>query len=107
MKHLNTYITEYIIKKKLNKPIDSEHKYYPQTKEKLIENIKELLDKGETDFNCIDTSEITDMSNLFNPHYINITIPVNIDISNWNVSNVTDMRYMFAYCKKFDEDLSK
>ena len=31
MKHLNTYITEYIIKKKLEKPIDSEYKYHPQT----------------------------------------------------------------------------
>ena len=38
MKHLNTYITEYIIKKKLDTPIDSEYKYYPQTKEELIEN---------------------------------------------------------------------
>ena len=47
MKHLNTYenksfnikpmtsyITEYIIKKKLDNPIDSEHKYHPQTKER-------------------------------------------------------------------------
>ena len=65
MKHLNTYITEYIVKKKLDKAIDSEHKYHPQTKEELIKNIKELLDKGETDLNCIDTSSITDMSNLF------------------------------------------
>ena len=47
MKHLNTYITEYIIKKKLDKPIDSEHnyKYFPKTKEELISNIDELLDK--------------------------------------------------------------
>ena len=46
MKHLNTYITEYIVKKKLDKAIDSEHKYHPQTKEELVENIKELLDKA-------------------------------------------------------------
>ena len=45
MKHLNTYITEYIIKKKLDKPIDSEdhYKYFPKTREELIENIKELI----------------------------------------------------------------
>ena len=50
MKHLNQYITEYIIKKKLDKPIDSEdhYEYTPKTKEELIENIKEMLDKGET-----------------------------------------------------------
>ena len=67
MKHLNIYITEYIVKKKLDKPIDSEdhYKYTPKTKEELIENIKELLDKGETNLNCIDTSAITDMSHLF------------------------------------------
>ena len=58
MKHLNTYITEYIIKKKLDKPIDSErnYKYFPETKRELIDNIKELLDNEETDLNCIDTS---------------------------------------------------
>ena len=37
MKHLNTYITEYIIKKKLDNPIDSSgYKYHPNNKEKLI-----------------------------------------------------------------------
>ena len=37
MKHLNQFITEYIVKKKLDKPIDSEHnyKYCPKTKEEL------------------------------------------------------------------------
>ena len=42
MKHLNQFITEYIIKKKLDKPIDSEdqYEYYPETKQELIDNIK-------------------------------------------------------------------
>ena len=68
MKHLNTYITEYIIKKKLDKPIDSEHNYdyYPKTKNELIENLNELISKDIYNFNCIDTSDITDMLNLFN-----------------------------------------
>ena len=67
MKHINTYITEYIVKKKLDKFIDSEDRYdyCPNTKEELIDNIKELFDKGENNLNCIDTSNITDMSNLF------------------------------------------
>ena len=67
MKHLNTYITEYIVKKKLNKFIDSEdhYEYTPKTKIELLDNIKELFDKGETDLNCIDTSNITDMSYAF------------------------------------------
>ena len=104
MKHINQFITEYIIKKKLDKPIDSEYKYHPQTKEELIENIKELLYKKENDLNCIDTSAITDMSFLF----LNINVIIdNIDLSNWDVSNVTTMEGLFNNCKKFNCDLSK
>ena len=46
MKQLNQFINEYIIKKKLDKPIDSEdhYEYFPKTKKELIENIKELFD---------------------------------------------------------------
>ena len=113
MKHLNTYITEYIVKKKLDKPIDSEdhYKYTPKTKEELIENIKELLDKGETNLNCIDTSAITDMSHLFDmslKKIINYNLTnVYFDVSKWNVSNVKDMQFIFYDCIKFDCDLSK
>ena len=51
MKHLNTYITEYIIKKKLDKPIDSEdhYEYFPKTKDDLIENLNELIAKDKYD----------------------------------------------------------
>ena len=106
MKHLNTYITEYIVKKKLEKPIDSEdhYKYFPKTKQELRKNIQELLDKNIYDFNCIDTSEITDMSNLFNG--VKDTDKLNFDVSNWNVSKVKDMSNMFNGCGNFDCDLS-
>ena len=113
MKHLNTYITEYIIKKKLDKPIDSEHNYdyYPKTKDELIENLNELISKDIYDFNCIDTSNITDMTHLFDmslkkliKHNLRF---VNFDISDWDVSKVENMEYMFYDCKNFDCDLSK
>ena len=57
----------------------------------LKQLIKERTDEG--DFNDIDTSKITDMSNLFYrmPQF-------NGDISNWDVSNVTNMEYMFYWC---------
>ena len=105
MKHLNQFITEYIVKKKLDKAIDSEdhYDYFPESKEELTENIEELANKGIYDFNCINTSKITDMSNLFK--YIDL-YKVNFNISKWDVSNVTNMNYMFNGCISFDGDLS-
>ena len=106
MKHLNTYITEYIVKKKLDKFIDSEdqYKYTPKTKEELIDNISELLDNGKTDLNCINTSNITDMSHLF--ELCKNVSNNDFDVSRWNVSNVTDMVSVFENCTNFDCDLS-
>ena len=129
MKNINQFINEYIVKKKLDTPIDSEYKYHPKSKDELIENIKELISKDIYDFNCIDTSKITDMSNLFyNSKFENINIDVsnwnvhnvknmkgmffeynsfNCDLSGWDVSNVTDMSFMFDSCKNFNCNLSK
>ena len=107
MKHLNQFITEYIVKKKLDTPIDSEdhYEYYPKSKEELIENINELIKQDNYDFNCIDTSEITDMSNLFDS-YKHINIKENFDVSKWNVSNVKYINGIFNGCKYFNCDLS-
>ena len=99
MKHLTQFITEYIVKKNLDKAIDSKdhYDYYPETKE-------ECLDSKSYNLNCIDTSKITDMSNLFyNSKFENI----NINVSNWDVSSVKDMNHMFCNCQKFNCDLSK
>ena len=106
MKHLNQFITEYIIKKQLDKPIDSSgYEYHPINREKLIYTIELLLEDNKTNFNCIDTSEITDMSNLFND--VNGIKKLNFDISGWDVSNVKDMSNMFSGCEYFDCDLSE
>ena len=101
MKHLNQFITEYIIKKKLDNPIDSEHnyKYFPATRQELFKITQELIDKGQYDLNCINTERITDMNNLF----VKVT---DIDISGWDVSNVKNMRNMFINCENFNCDLS-
>ena len=107
MKHLNTYITEYIIKKKLDTPIDSEdhYEFFPKTKKELRKNIQELLDANVYDLNCIDTSEIIDMASLFDSGNYNKTLD-NIDISKWNVSKVKHMSGMFAGYENFNCDLS-
>ena len=105
MKQINQFITEYIIKKKLETPINSEdhYDYYPETKEELSKNIQELLNNDKRNFNCIDTSKITDMSELFKHEIFDKLI---FDVSEWNVSNVTNMNYMFNECGIFDCDLS-
>ena len=85
MKSLKSYIQEKLIIKKSN------YKYFPKTKKELKEIIEQRIkDEGsEVDLNDIDVSEITDMSLLFkNTNF-------NGDISEWNVSNVINMSYMF------------
>ena len=107
MKRLNQFINEYIVKKKLDKPIDSEdhYDYFPETKKELIKNIVEVFNSGKTNLNCIDTSKITDMSNLFDSSNYNKSLD-NIDISKWNVSNVKYMQFMFDGYENFNCDLS-
>ena len=106
MKKINQFITEYIIKKKLDKPIDSEDhsEYFPKTKEELIENIKECFDNKRYNLNCINTSKITDMSYIFK--LIPESHDINFDVSGWDVSNVEYMQHMFYECIKFNCDLS-
>ena len=108
MKQINQFINEYIVKKKLDKPIDSEdhYDYFPETKKELIKNIVEVFNSGKTNLNCIDTSKITDMSNLFDSGNYNKSLD-NIDISKWNVSNVKYMQFMFDGYENFNCDLSK
>ena len=63
---------------------------------------QELRQQGsDADLNFIDTSEITDMSYLFNGLCIR-----NIKIDEWNISNVTDMDCMFMGCCELNADLS-
>ena len=77
------------------------YKYYPETKNELIENIKteiELHGKGTKDkrlnLNVIYTGHITDMSNLFSKTYRLHRLKF-IDISDWDVSSVENMKNMF------------
>jgi surface protein len=100
MKSLITYINEKLILNKNTKP--QKYNYNPKTKKELQDILKQLIEERgyDGDFNDIDTSEITDMSNLF------FKSNFNGDISKWNVSNVTDMNSMFTM-SDFNGDISK
>ena len=108
MKKINKYILEHLENPKIsiwerlhiNKDIDS-HNYHPKTRDELIELINELIEErgNDANLNDIDTSEITDMSQLF------FKSKFNGNISEWDVSKVEDMSYMFSE-STFNGDIS-
>ena len=69
-----------------------EFKHTPKTKTALITAIREEIKRQgyRADLNCIDTSAITNMRELFNKFK-----SFDGDISKWDVSNVKDMTDMF------------
>ena len=83
--------------------VKNSNKFRPKTKDELRKLIKkELKRQGpDADLNFIDTSKITDMSELFEGLYVG-----NIKIDKWDVSNVTNMSNMFRYNPEFNADLS-
>ena len=64
--------------------------------------VSEIEEQGpDADLNFIDTSLITDMTDLF------VNLPIhNIKIDKWNTSRVTITRDMFYGCTECDTDIS-
>ena len=89
MRNLKDIVLErLVLSKNKNK---TNYTLFPKTKEELEEMIYDELEKNgiNASLNHIDVSEITDLSRLFN------SADINPDISEWDVSNVTNMKYMF------------
>ena len=121
------YIIRYMVDHNLKDNLDKRlyQKYYNNmtlfhskyrkvtSKEELQFIIKQaIMDEGyDCNLNWIDVSGITDMNNLFYYSVRNENIKefkyFNGDISEWDVSNVDDMSYMFYGCEKFNGDISK
>ena len=73
-------------------------KYHPNSTEEL----QKLVNDTEVKLGEIDTSQITDMSDLF--AFSNRTDFSGIET--WDVSNVTDMSEMFWRCENFNQPLN-
>jgi len=113
MKALNNYITE---KLHINNTTKIEYMYHPKNKDELIKYIREKIKKeglgtkeNPLDLNDIDTSKITDMSELFSNtidgQLVELSRTGYFDISDWNVSNVKSMVSMFKN-SNFNGDIS-
>ena len=113
MKTLNQYMQEkLIVNKNYNQYI-----YVPKSFKELRKIIKDRYEKlgpgteqNPIDFNDIDVSNINSFCN--NKNKVGIferTKFEYIDISEWDVSNVTDMNHMFYMCEELESvgDLSK
>ncbi len=99
---ITDYISEKLVINKDSITKAPEYNYQPKDREELKSLIRKLIkERGDdADLNDIDTSNITDMNNMF------FNSEFNGDISKWNVSNVTNMASMF-YRSKFNGDISK
>ena len=104
MKLSNQHILEYLIINKDYRDGGISPKSFDELHKIIIDRYDKLgpgTEQNPIDFNDIDTSNIIDMSNLF--EYLE---NFNGDISNWDVSNVTNMGFMFSDCYAFNQDIS-
>ena len=100
MNNLNTYINEKLKINSKSKVEKQEYKYHPKDRSELINIIEDRVkeENDNIDFNDINTNNLTDMEGIF----AYLSRLKKIDISNWNVSNVTTMMEMFAGCKNLE-----
>ena len=113
MKTLNQYIQEKLI---INKDYNDGKIYHPKSFDELRKIIEDRYDKlgpgtkqNPIDFNDIDVSNIDSFYNKKTYNGIfDYTFFKYIDISDWDVSNVTDMSCMFFRCEELESvgDLS-
>ena len=96
MKSLNQYIIEKILINKGSKFINNKIKV--KSREQLQSIILERYNNNNSfvDLTDIDISELDDLTSIF----FGLDNMEVVDISGWDVSNVTIMEYTFSRCKK-------
>ena len=103
MKPLNTYIKEKLI---INKNYKRTYTYVPKSWNELRKIIEQRYkeqgpgtEQNPIDFNDIDVSKIDSFYNRTIGIFEGTKFEY-IDISNWDVSNIKDMPYMFYECEQ-------
>jgi surface protein len=106
--NLKNYLLEYVSSGRRKKVPTIE-----ATDETIRQIVKDELDNQglNADLNHIDVSQVHNMNSLFScedgdylgPKYMDL----NPDISQWDVSGVKDMGWMFNHCRKFNSDISQ
>ena len=113
MKTLNQYIQEKLI---INKDYSDGKMYHPKSFDELRKIIEDRYDKlgagtkqKPIDFNDIDVSNLDSFCGDNDKGIFEKTKFKYIDISSWDVSNVTNMTRMFCWCKELESigDISK
>ena len=112
MKSLTNYINEKLIVNKNYNPYTYAPKSFDELRNIVIDRYNKLgagTKQNPIDFNDIDVSNLDSFYNNNDMGLFEGTKFKHIDISGWDVSNVTDMSCMFLYCKalKTVGDLSK
>ena len=104
MKTLNQYIQEKLI---INKDYSDGKIYHPKSFDELRKIIEDRYDKlgpgtkqNPIDFNDIDVSNLDSFCNDNDKGIFEKTKFKYINISSWDVSNVTNMTRMFCWCKE-------
>ena len=106
MKSLNKYIQEKLI---INKDYSDGKMYHPKSFDELRKIIEDRYDKlgagtkrNPIDFNDIDVSNLDSFCGDNDKGIFEKTKFKYIDISSWDVSNVTNMTRMFCWCKELE-----
>ena len=108
MKTLNQYIQEKLIINKNYREAKIVVKSFNELRKIIEDRYKKLgagTEQNPIDFNDIDVSNLDSFCKKNKGIFAETKFKY-IDISNWDVSNVTNMKYMFFKCNKFNQDIS-
>lgn len=114
MNIFNKVLPELIIYNKIinNEDISEDDFSYMNTLTSVIKpkdniELKKIVDYYSNADNYMDSLNWLDVSDIRNMSYVFFESVYNGDISKWDVSNVTDMSYMFAFSYCYDINISE